>query len=100
MNYKKSSPYAETPISTDGNYLEQYVTRNVPASFDDVVFEITNKYNLRPDLLAHDLYGDVNLWWIFSERNPNTLKDPVGDFKSGTIIFIPNSIQLISNLGL
>lgn len=100
MNYKKTSPYADTAISTFGNYLDQMVSRNVPIFANDSVVEITQKYNLRPDLLAYDLYGDSNLWWVFAERNPNTLVDPIGDFRSGTLIYVPEKSKLIQNLGI
>lgn len=100
MNYKKNSVYAKTTISADGNFLDQLVSRPVPASVDDSVVEISVKYHMRPDLLAYDLYGDSNLWWVFAERNPNTLKDPLGDFVQGTLIFVPNSSRLINALGL
>lgn len=100
MNYKKNSMYADTPISTDGNYLDQIVSRNVPISSNDSVIEISAKYQNRPDLLAYDLYGDSNLWWVFAERNPNTLVDPLGDFVAGTLIFVPDKSRLILNLGL
>jgi len=100
MTYSKTSLYYETRISADGSYLDQYVIRNVPATAEDVVYEIAYKYNLRPDLLAYDLYGNSNLWWVFAERNPNTLKDPVGDFRAGILISLPNKQTLISSLGL
>jgi hypothetical protein len=100
MAYRKNSAYANTPISSMGDYLDQLVTRDVPISSNDSAVEITAKYNLRPDLMAYDLYGDPNLWWVFAERNPNSLKDPVGDFRVGLFIFVPNKSNLLINLGL
>lgn len=100
MLYSKTSLYYDTRNSADGKYLDQYVIRNVPASVDDEIYEISSKYNLRPDLLAHELYGNSNLWWIFAERNPNTLLDPVGDFRTGVLISLPNKQTLISSLGI
>lgn len=100
MNYKKNSVYAKTLISTEGNFLDQLVSRSVPSTVDDSIIEISSKYHLRPDLLAFDLYGDSNLWWVFAERNPNTLKDPVGDFTQGTQIYLPNASLLIQTLEL
>ncbi len=100
MSYTKTSPYYQTKNSANGKYLDQYVTRNVPASVDDVAYEIATKYNLRPDLLAYDLYGNSNLWCVFAERNPNTLKVPVGDFREGILIRIPNKQTLMTSLGI
>jgi hypothetical protein len=67
---------------------------------DDKVFEITSTYHLRPDLLAYDLYNDSNLWWVFAKRNPNTLKDPLFDFKLGTRIALPTLDTIKQDLGL
>lgn len=100
MPYYKASPYYQTPNSANGKYLDQFVTRSVPASVNDITYTIGAKYNQRPDLLAYDLYGKSTLWWVFAERNPNTLKDPVGDFRAGVIISIPDKSRLIAGLGL
>jgi hypothetical protein len=74
--------------------------RTVPAEADDVSFEITATYNNRPDLLSYDLYGDARLWWVFAQRNPNTLVDPLGDFATGTTIFLPKKSNLEKYLGV
>lgn len=52
-------------------------------------FTITPKYENRPDVLAHDLYGNSKLWWVFAQFNPDTLNDPIIDFVSGLKIKIP-----------
>ena len=67
---------------------------------DDLTLIINETYNLRPDLLAYDLYGDANLWWVFSQRNPNQLQDPLGDFVTGTTIYLPQESTLKSVLGI
>jgi hypothetical protein len=100
MKYSKFSPYYETPNDASGKYMGQLVSRNVPASVNDLTYEISSKYNQRPDLLAYDLYGKSELWWVFAERNPNTLIDPVGDFRSGVIISIPDKKTLFSSIGI
>jgi hypothetical protein len=66
----------------------------------DQYWEITQVYNLRPDLLAHDLYGNSQLWWVFAQRNPNRIKDPLFDFTTGTGIYIPQLTTLKEVLGL
>ena len=40
------------------------------------------------DLLAFDMYGDKDLWWVFAQRNLEKLKDPIFDFEAGTEIFV------------
>lgn len=100
MTYSKTSPYAKTNLDPSGNYLDLYTSRPIPVTSSDIIYTIEPKYHLRPDLLAYDLYGNVGFWWVFTERNPNTLKDPVGDFKSGTTINIPDASALYTALGV
>jgi len=64
------------------------------------LYSITSAYTYRPDLLAHDLYDDRRLWWIFAQRNPDVIKDPVYDFVAGTEIYLPQGRYLRSRLGL
>ena len=51
--------------------------------------KLTVKYEHRPDLLAHELYGNAKLWWVFAEFNPDLLNDPIVDFKTGITIKYP-----------
>jgi len=99
MLYSIYSQYFNTSL-VNNNYLDYWTEREVPARIDDREFEINAIYNLRPDLLASDLYGDSRLWWVFAERNPNTLKDPLGDFVLGTKILLPQKNLLLPALGM
>ena len=96
--YAATSSYFATPV-VNGIYLGPMVNRPVPKQADDIVFKINQTYNLRPDLLAYDLYGDATLWWVFAQRNPNALPDPLGDFREGVQIYIPKLDTLRSALG-
>lgn len=96
-NYTQKSAYLNTDIKE--YYLDLMVNRSIPKYADDVVIEISEVYNMRPDLLAHDLYDDSELWWVFAMRNPDTLKNPINDFTSGTKIFIPKLETLRTVLG-
>jgi hypothetical protein len=98
MSYPATSPYATTNI-VNGQYLDVMSNRAIPGYETDTRWEITPTYNLRPDLLANDLYGDSRLWWVFAQRNPNTLKDPLYDFVTGTLIYIPTIENINSALG-
>jgi len=97
--YPATSPYYLTS-SVNGQYLDVMINRPINGSPTDVYWEITPTYNLRPDLLASDLYGDSNLWWVFSQRNPNAIKDPLFDFTTGRSIFIPTSDSIKTALGI
>ena len=76
------------------------VNRPIPKQTDDITFTINDTYNMRPDLLAYDLYGESNLWWVFIQRNLDVLQDPIFDFVPGTKIYVPKSGSLKQVLGL
>jgi hypothetical protein len=96
--YKSNSPYYGTQMY--GQFLDIRLDRPITKSNGDSLFTITPVYNLRPDLLASDLYNDSALWWVFAQRNPDVLKDPLFDFVTGTSIFVPTLSQVTSDLGL
>jgi len=96
-NYDSTSPYFETGYSQF--FLDTMVNRPIPKENDDLTFTINTTYQYRPDLLAFDLYGIAGLWWVFYQRNPNTLQAPPMDFKTGTLIYLPKITTLKSALG-
>jgi len=96
--YNQSSPYFTTQFSQ--YFLDVMVNRPIPKLVDDQYFTINATYQYRPDLLAHDLYDNSGLWWVFYQRNPNTLTAPPLDFTSGTQIYLPKITTLRSALGL
>jgi len=98
MAYTSASAYFETPV-INGQYLGVMVDRPIPKLIDDLSMTLNETYNLRQDLLAYDLYQDASLWWVFAQRNPNQLQDPLGDFITGTTIYLPQISTLKSVLG-
>ena len=96
--YSKTSPYYTTQIVN--GYLDVISFRDIPYQKDDILFEVTNTYENRPDLLAYDLYKDASLWWVFAMRNKTTLKDPVFDLKAGAKIYLPKLSTINSVLGI
>lgn len=98
MAYSQTSPYYLTQQFSN-QFLDIMENRPVPMNPLDLEFEITSTYNLRPDLLAYDLYNDSRLWWVFAQRNPNTIKDPLFDFVTGTTIYLPQLPVLKKALG-
>jgi hypothetical protein len=95
--YDSTSPYFETGYNQF--YLDVMVNRPIPKEDDDLQFTINNTYQYRPDLLAYDLYQTPSLWWVFYQRNPNTLQAPPLDFTIGKIIYLPKITTLKSALG-
>jgi len=96
-NYGPTSPYYSTGYSQF--FLDTMVNRPVPKATDDLLFTINTTFQYRPDLLAYDLYGDSSLWWVFYQRNPNTLTKPPLDFQAGTAIYLPKLSTLKTVLG-
>lgn len=98
IKYSSSSPYFQT--DTFGNFLDVMINRPITNKPDDVLYIIDSVYEYRPDMLASDLYGSSSLWWVFAQRNPNVLKDPLFDFRAGVTIFIPKKTTLQQDLGV
>lgn len=96
-NYDATSAYFNTGYNQF--YLDVMVNRSIPKEPDDLGWVITEVYQYRPDLLAFDLYQTSTLWWVFYQRNPNTLQAPPLDFKTGTLIYLPKMNTLKQTLG-
>jgi hypothetical protein len=96
-NYTSTSPYFQTGYSQF--FLDVMVNRAIPKQPDDRLFKINQTYQYRPDLLAFDLYDTPNLWWVFYQRNPNTLTKPPLDFVAETVIYLPKITTLRTVLG-
>jgi hypothetical protein len=97
VTYDSTSPYFTTGYSQF--FLDVMTNRPIPKENDDRLFKINVTYQYRPDLLAFDLYDTPNLWWVFYQRNPNTLTAPPLDFKTGASIYLPKITTLRSVLG-
>ena len=80
-------------------YLGILTLIDLPEEADDVSYTLSSKYLHRPDLLASDLYGDVNLWWVFAVRNKEVIKDSIYDFVTGQTIFLPKLATIKKALG-
>lgn len=64
----------------EGQQLEQHI--------------VTSRQQYRPDLLSYDLYGNSNYWWTIVLLNRDTLKDPIRDLKTGTVLRIIPSASI------
>jgi hypothetical protein len=96
--YSNTSPYFTTPENNIS--LDFLVPRTITASEDDVLYTVDRTYAFRPDLLAYDLYGTPRLWWVFAQRNPDTIEDPIYDFAPGVQIQLPKLSNLKKDLGV
>lgn len=96
-SYSKFSPYYKT--QEVNGHLDILSLRDIPAASDDVLFEVTQTYSLRPDLLAYDLYNDSRLWWVFAVRNKDIIQDSTYDLVAGQRIYIP-SLPNLQSIGI
>ena len=96
--YSNTSPYFATAELSDS--LDILNPRTITAEQDDQTYKIERTYAYRPDLLAYDLYGTPRLWWVFAQRNPNEIEDPIYDFKPGVTIQLPKSSNISKDLGV
>jgi len=96
--YPSTSPYNRSDI-VNSKFLDVMINRPIPLNPSDVYYIIPPIYEYRPDMLAYDLYNDSKLWWVFAQRNPNRLKDPLFDFVTGLGIYLPTIDTLKRVLG-
>ena len=95
--YSRTSPYFSTPQNAIN--LETFVPRPITAEDDDHSYTIERTYAYRPDLLAFDLYGSPRLRWVFAQRNPDQIEDPIYDFRPGVTIQLPKAGNVKTDLG-
>lgn len=96
VKYDSRSPYKNTnQITKYVDYLDFWSPVGIPPNSNDLMIQLDSKYANRPDLLSYDLYGTPQLWWVFTMRNPNIIKDPIYDFKTGIIIYAPTSETIV-----
>ena len=96
--YSRTSPYFSTPENEIN--LEPLNPRPITAEDDDQEYTIERTYAYRPDLLAYDLYGTPRLWWVFAQRNPDQIEDPIYDFRPGVTIQLPKAANVSRDLGV
>ena len=96
--YSNTSPYYAT--SENNISLDILNPRTLTLEDDDISYTIDRIYAYRPDLLAFDLYGTPRLWWVFAQRNPNEIEDPIYDFRPGVTIQLPKKENVLKDLGV
>ena len=96
--YSNTSPYFET--EQIANFLDVLNPRTITAEDDDQSYTIERTFAYRPDLLSYDLYGTPRLWWVFAQRNPDQIEDPIYDFKPGVTVQLPKKENLLKDLGI
>lgn len=88
--YETTSPYFKTQQVTNYvNYLDFWQGSYIFPNSTDLFMELDHRFNLRPDLLSYNMYNTPQLWWVFALRNPDVIKDPIWDFKTGITLYVP-----------
>jgi hypothetical protein len=88
-NYRTDRLYRNTKI-INGQYLDVLNIDSIDVDNTTTkTITLEAKYEEKPDLLAHDLYGNAKLWWVFALFNEDKLSDPIIDFKTGLKISVP-----------
>ena len=68
-------------------YFAGAIYPRIPLSKSDIY--VTTTIGDRLDLLAHQFYSDVNLWWVILSANPDVIRRDSYALKSGLEIRIP-----------
>lgn len=89
------SPYSSTP--TKGRYMLYYEHNRISPHVDDRTYKVVAQWVHRPDLMALDLYGDSDLWFVFGIRN--ALRDPCYDLVEGREIVVPTIEHVLRTIG-
>ena len=77
-----------TKRNEEGNIVRSTIVyKDIPITNDDMY--VLTQHGDRLDLLAHQFYGDANLWWYIAKAN--NLKTNTVDI--GTTLRIPGSIE-------
>jgi len=78
-------------------YLDSVILPSLAGS-TGVYVEVPPECENRPDLFSYQQYGSSRLWWVIALANPDALKDPVWDLKSGMTLFVPNKDLILVKL--
>lgn len=90
VQYGRYSFYTKTPqVNNYVNYLDFWNGSYILPAASDTLITLDQTYQHRPDLLSYQLYGTVQLFWVFMLRNPDKIRDPIWDFVQGLDLYVP-----------
>ena len=98
ITYPATSPWHSTKQASW--FLDIQTPRPITAQSGDQSLVLNAIYNLRPHLLAYDLYQDPSLYWVFCARNPDVIQDPIYDFVTGISIYVTAKEDLLRILNV
>lgn len=98
-NFKLYSRYFNGTVATNRsgqNFLLLRQPLNLGTNSRDTFVTITKEIENRPDILASQLYGNPDLWWVIYEFNG--ISDPFFELKAGQILRIPELERVLSSI--
>lgn len=93
--YDKRSFLKDTPFRNF--YLDVSQLPKINSSRGDLI-QVSAQCEHRIDLFSYQQYGSSRLWWLIALANADIIKDPIWDFKSGLVVFVPRDTALIEQL--
>ena len=85
--------YLNHKIIGGKKYYKNVKYPEVPPSINDIY--LITSIGDRLDLLAHEYYGDSDLWWIISIANPNVVRRDSWNLLPALEIRIPRDYESI-----
>lgn len=93
--FNSKSLYSNT--NTSEYYRDYYNPINIEYDDTDMFLIVTSEFNQKPGNLAHYLYGDPRLSWVFAYFNRDKISDIIFDLKEGMILRLPTKERLLSH---
>jgi hypothetical protein len=63
-----------------------------------VLVQVPAQCENRIDLFSYQQYGSSRLWWVIALANADIIRDPIWDFKSGMVVFVPRDADIIEKM--
>jgi nucleoid-associated protein YgaU len=70
-------------------FASGYNFSEIPLDDGDIWYEVKAEDRFRLDFIANKMYGDVRLWWVIAQANPDKITNPFEDVVPGTILRMP-----------
>lgn len=89
-NFKDGSRYTNGVFTLDGDNREFLILRKnltIPESGEDIFLTVEGRHVKRPDLIASDVYGRSELFWVIMDVNQ--IRQPMLDLQVGQVLRIP-----------
>lgn len=91
---------AQSPVYRIGEQAVFGLRTEVVSSDDttDRVIVVQPRHEGRPDLLAYELYGNTELWWVVPEANQ--MVDPITEMVPGAELRVPSKSRVMNILSV